>query len=171
MTTIPEGEHDQRPAYFELRFRPNVELVSVVRRFVSAFYERIIHDLEVTERLAMVTHELLENAVKYSSDGETLLSIEVDQVGTPRNVLVRTKNRTTAENRSIVKERFQEANAAPDMFAYYQELMRRASTRTEGSGLGLGRIRSEADMSVDFAIEGEELTIDARTTISAVVAA
>ncbi len=163
-------KQDKLAAYFELRFRPNVELVSVVRRFVSAFYERIVHDLDVTERLAMVTHELLENAVKYSSDGETLLSIEVEQVGGPRNVLVRTKNRTTAENRKIVTEAFNEANAAKDTFSHYQELMKRASTRTEGSGLGLGRIRAEADMSVAYAIDGEELTVDARTTIPAAVA-
>jgi hypothetical protein len=43
--------------------------------------------------------------------------------------------------------------------------MKRAATRTEGSGLGLGRIRAEADMAIEYAIDGEELTIDARTTI------
>ena len=157
---------NQHAAYFELRFRPNVELVSVVRRFVSSFYERIIADQDLTDRMAIATHELLENAVKYSSDGETVISIEVDQDQKPWQVHVRTNNRTTPEHRAAVENAFTEANNATDAFSFYQLLMHRASKRTEGSGLGLGRIRAEADMTVDYSINGEELTIDARTTLA-----
>ena len=42
-------------AYFELAFKPNVELVAVVRRFVSQFYDRTAPDAETVSRIALAT--------------------------------------------------------------------------------------------------------------------
>jgi anti-sigma regulatory factor (Ser/Thr protein kinase) len=68
----------EKTASFELNFRPNVALVSVVRRFVTEFYQRFLSDADGTSRVALATHELLENAVRYSKDGETTIRIEVE---------------------------------------------------------------------------------------------
>lgn len=73
-------------AYFELDFKPNVQLVSVVRRCVTELYQRFLDDPDGTSRVALATHELLENAVEYSRDGETTIRIEVAQHETPRRV-------------------------------------------------------------------------------------
>ena len=40
--------------------------VSTVRRFTAEFYERVLVDQEVSEKVALATHELLENAVKWT---------------------------------------------------------------------------------------------------------
>src|SRR5947209_8429255 len=87
----PPGTAMDHPAYFELNFRPNVALVSVVRRFVNEFYQRFLSDPDATSRLALATHELLENAVKYSKDGETTIRIELEH-STPKVVRLELKN-------------------------------------------------------------------------------
>ena len=81
---------------FSLVFRPSVYLISLVRRFVEEFYEKVSSDPNVVSRLALTTHELLENAAKYSSDGSTSLYVEVD--AKHNHVLVRTTNPATAQN-------------------------------------------------------------------------
>ena len=78
-----------RPAFIELKIQPSVELVSIVRRFVTAFYDEIIHNADATSRVALATHELLENAVKYSTDNETTLSIAITRQGNQNLVTVR----------------------------------------------------------------------------------
>src|SRR5215217_7663315 len=62
-------------ARFELAFSPNMRLIAVVRRFVSEFYNQVLSDPETTSRLTLASHELLENAVKYSFDGNTCIQI------------------------------------------------------------------------------------------------
>ena len=52
--------------YLELHYRPNnLPMVSSVRRFLSDFVALELHDRVTSERIALVAHELLENAVKY----------------------------------------------------------------------------------------------------------
>src|SRR5437660_1066565 len=77
---------------FELTLRPNLELVATVRLFVESFYHRTLSDEELSGRLAIATHELLENAVKYSVDGETSLRIEIGPPSVPRVLNVSTRN-------------------------------------------------------------------------------
>ncbi len=55
---------EKEPIYIELRFSPSPELIPVVRRFVSAFYERLLSQADAASRLALATHELLENTCK-----------------------------------------------------------------------------------------------------------
>ncbi len=150
-------------AFFELRFRPNIQLVSVVRRFVTAFYERVLDDDEVTQRMALATHELLENAVKYASDGETVLRIEVAHTKRPMEVCIQTWNQTTKGNEAIVEATVRASQEANDPFAFYQSLMAKSAVRKDdGSGLGLARIRAEADMSIACEVVEGQVCITAR---------
>src|SRR5580658_9449719 len=91
-------------AYFELNFKPNVALVSVVRRFVTEFYQRFLSDPDGTSRVALATHELLENAVKYSKDGETTIRIDVDTNQTPKQVRIKLRNRAAPEHIAAIRE-------------------------------------------------------------------
>src|SRR5436305_14450109 len=95
---------EQHTAYFELNFKPNVQLVSVVRRFVSEFYQRFLRDPDGTSRVALATHELLENAVKYSMDGETTIRIDVEAESTPKKVRIRLRNRADSANILKIRE-------------------------------------------------------------------
>lgn len=143
-------------AYVELNFRPNVQLVSVVRRFVSEFYQRTLGDPDGSSRVALATHELLENAVKYSKDGETTIRIEVSASGSPRTVTIMLRNRAEDPHIAAIREIVDGVAAASDAFAYYQQLLVAKAKRREGSGLGLARICAEGEMAITLKVEGED---------------
>jgi hypothetical protein len=143
-------------------FAPNVKLVSTVRRFTAEFYERVLVDSEISEKVALATHELLENAVSYAIDGETGVRIEVagDQL------TIKTWNRTSPDRLAILRALIEEMNRESDADKYYQVMLERTAYRTDGSGLGLARIRAEADMSIRCVVEGaDRVCIEATTTL------
>src|SRR6185436_764691 len=90
---------DRRDLGFcELSFEQKPELVSIVRRFVSDFYHRTLADPDATSRVALATHELLENAVKYSRDGHAKVRIEVSGIGERVLLRICTRSRGSSED-------------------------------------------------------------------------
>lgn len=154
----------QNNAYVELNFRPNVQLVSVVRRFVSEFYQRTLGDPDGTSRVALATHELLENAVKYSKDGETTIRIEIRTNATPRTVSIMLRNRAEQQHIVAIKEIVDGISARSDAFSFYQELITSKARNKEGSGLGLARICAEGEMKVTFDVVDADLVVLEATT-------
>jgi hypothetical protein len=153
-------------AYFELNFRPNVALVSVVRRFVSDFYQRFLSDPDGTSRVALATHELLENAVKYSKDGETTIRIEVEHEKKPKIVRIQLRNRAEAQNITAIREVLDGIANAEDSFDFYQKLIMKKAKTKVGSGLGLARICAEAEMKLTYeVVEGDMTIIEATTSV------
>ncbi len=151
---------ENRP-YFHLVFRPNIKLVSTVRRFTGEFYRRVLVDQELASRLALATHEMLENAVAYADDEETAIRIEVDG----DMLSVRTWNRATPERLASMKASIDRVMAATDPDLYYQEMMSVAARRNDGSGLGLARVRHEAEMNLSYEIDNDRACIRAVTKI------
>jgi hypothetical protein len=150
-------------AYFELRFSPNVTLVPTVRRFVTDFYAQIFKDDDGTSRVAVATHELLENAVKYSVDQSTRIRIGVRRTGDGRFVVtIETSNRAKPADIETVRSSVAEIEKAVDSLAHYQAVMRRNALLTEGSGLGLARVSAETDMSLHCHVDGDTLFLTAR---------
>jgi hypothetical protein len=147
--------------YFHLAFRPNITLVSTVRRFIGEFYRRLLVDQEVGSRLALATHELLENAVAYASSDETEIRIEIVE----DQLVIKTWNCTLPERIAGLKTVLEEMNEAPDADLYYQQMLLRTSKRTEGSGLGLARIRAECEMKLGFELIQDRVCMMATTTI------
>jgi anti-sigma regulatory factor (Ser/Thr protein kinase) len=147
---------DTRP-YFHLVFRPNIKLVSTVRRFAGEFYRRVLVDQELASRLALATHELLENAVTYAHDDESAIRIDVEG-----DVLsVRTWNRAAPERIEALKSSIDRVMAAADPDLYYQEQMTVAAKRSDGSGLGLARVRNEAEMNLSYSFDNDKACIRA----------
>jgi len=156
------------PASFDVTFAPTTRIVSVVRRFAMSLYERILEDDEMSSQLALATHELLENAVKYNIAEATLLRVTL----TPHSeslseivVTIRTRNRATAENIRIAERLITQVREAEDPFMFYQQLIEVSADEPQRSGLGLARIRAETEMTIDFTIEGDEIEIIARAQV------
>lgn len=146
---------------FTLSFRPNTALVSTVRRFVADFYQTWLPP-ELTSQVALATHELLENAVIHSCTGETEVHIEVAAHDEGQAVAIRTRNAASPADLAALREIFEEIRNATDPDAYYQAMMIRTATRTEGSGLGLARIVAETGMTVSLDIADDQVIISAR---------
>lgn len=154
-------------ARFELTFRPNVQLVSVVRRFVAEFYQRFLVDADGAARVALATHELLENAVKYSRDGETRIRIEVWPQAAPRHVRLQLRNRAEPRHVAALREIVEAIDRAPDASSYYQTLITaKARERAPTSGLGLARIFAEADMRLGCTVDGDLVEIEASAELA-----
>jgi two-component sensor histidine kinase len=152
---------------FELYFRPCVDLISLVRCFVADFYTKAVPDPDAAQRLALTTHELLENAAKYSADGEAAILVEL-QPGTGA-VSVRTANRATGAQIAALQSAFAEISTAPSASAYYAEAMRRTAVKRSGSGgLGLARIWAESDMQLELLVEGDRVEVHARGHVAEV---
>jgi anti-sigma regulatory factor (Ser/Thr protein kinase) len=155
-------------AYFELNFKPNVALVSVVRRFVMEFYQRFLSDPDGTSRVALATHELLENAVKYSKDGETTIRIEVDANTKPKRVKIVLRNRAAPHDIVAIREVLDGVSSASDANDFYQKLLVSKARSREQSGLGLARICAEGEMTLSYFVEGDLATIEANTLVGRV---
>jgi hypothetical protein len=153
-------------ACFELKFTPSAELITVVRKFLENFYLKVLADADTSSRVALTTHELLENAAKYSVDGEVRLYVRVDgQLGT---AVIRAINRSTPDQIERLRACFEEIATAADVSQYYAAMVRRSAHRTSGwGGLGLARIWAESDMSIRLVVTGDEIEIHAHGPIHA----
>jgi hypothetical protein len=150
-----------RALSFDLDFRPSSQLITIVRQFVVSFFETTMGDADTASRLAVVTHELLENAVKYSKEGAAKLSVGVDDAR--RTVDVRVYNRATQPQIAKLRAHFAEIHAAKDAQGHYVSLLHRSARVKVGSGgLGLARIWAEGDMTLRLSVAGDRVQIHAR---------
>jgi hypothetical protein len=124
-----------------------------------------IEDLEVTSRLHMAAHELVENVLKYGSSPEVGLEFELERGAVNSIVRLRTRNTAAPEQLREVTRRVNELKAAVDPIAYYDRLIRSTAPVVGMSGLGLARIRAEAGLDVDCSVVGREVSIVVQTTM------
>lgn len=148
-----------------VHFRPHADLLTQTREFVSSFCGTFIRDPAVVYRLSMAAHELLENAIKYSSDGAMQMSVKVRSDERKSSITIRAENRTTPERMVAVRDTIDTIRGAADPFKLYCEMIRSSADRNENSGLGLARIYVEADCALDYDIVGDAIAISARTSI------
>ena len=147
-------------AFFELRFSPRPAMIATVREFVSDFYAQVLEDEDSSTRLAMATYEMLENCVRHGVDGRSMIHIVARRTDDRIVIAIETKNRATHEQLTRARAALDGVVRAEDPNAYYLTLLNRAAVRTDGgSGLGLGRIRAEGDLSVSYEIEDDMLRV------------
>jgi hypothetical protein len=150
----------------EIYLKPSVRFVSLARRFVYDVYTDILRDADLAWRLGMATHELLENAVKYSSDGAMTLRITTETIKGQDTLVLSVSNAATPTHAQILGDFFAEMAKYEKPSQYYETLVKRASERDEGSGLGLGRICTEANMSLTCQINDNIVCIKAMTPLA-----
>ena len=138
---------------FELHGSRSVDQLPDLRRFIEKLHKRL--DSDLVARVSMVVHELYENALKFSSDGNASLVIDVVTTN-PTHLTVRTTNRASIQNREAVQERFARLKSAGSPMLHYLELMK---TSKSLGGLGLGRVAAEGEMTIDLIVDGDLVTI------------
>jgi hypothetical protein len=143
---------------FEVAGSLLVEDVPDVRRFVERLHRRM-SDPEDVSRVAMATHELLENAVKFSTDGATCLRVEIGG----SQVSITTRNRARPDDLDELRQIAIELRSALDPMLYYLDKMRRSKSRT--GGLGLGRVAAEGEMKLELVLDGDVVQIRAEATL------
>jgi hypothetical protein len=158
---------DENP-YFELRFRPSIATIADARRFVTTLYEPLLGDADAASRVALTTHELLENALKYSRDGQTVVRIEVSRHARPSTITVETRNRISPERREGLEVVFEEMHRFGDATDHYQFAIQRTRNMRHGSGLGFARIWAEGEMQLSRSYSEDEVRITAVTVLQEV---
>ena len=117
--------------YFHLVLRPDLGVVSTIRRFTNELYQRVL-DQGLAARLALATHEVLENAISYGGGREAELRIDIEG----DELHLRTWNHAAPDRIEAIKDGIDQLMAASDPDAYYQEQINVSYQRTDG-GSGL----------------------------------
>jgi hypothetical protein len=152
---------------FQLSIWPDANLVSVTRRFLEEIYEKVfVDDNDTVARIALTVHELLENAVKYSSAGATQLRVSMERGNASNWLTISVTNPVQQQQHlSTLQQTLAAIDAAKSPFDFYQQLMRRNGRCEHGSGLGLARICAEAEMALSCAHDAGRVCVSARTEI------
>jgi hypothetical protein len=135
-------------------------MITSARRFVGDFVSSHFGDPEAASRVALTIHELLENTLKYSMDGQAQLDVALADADGQKWIEVRATNRAEPERVAELRRRIEALRGAEDRMELYVSVMRQTAQR-EGSGLGLARIVAEGEMDLACTVDGDEVTVKA----------
>lgn len=170
MSALPTTQAKQANATLVVTMSafPGERMVTAVSSLVSEFCKTLLWDRDIADRFHMAAQELAENLVKYSSGSEVSLTAELI-AGEDNTVLqLAARNHSTKEQLDAVELRLRELTTTDDPVELYDRLIRETAPLEDGSGLGLARIRAEAELDVDYSIVGTELTISVRASVQPV---
>jgi hypothetical protein len=132
---------------------------------VSDFYSTVLKDSDLSSRLALATHELLENAVKYATSTETTVRVEVMRA--TGLAIVTSWNETDDVHIATIHRLFADMASTANPLEYYESLLRGEREAVSSSGLGLARVGAEAEMGLQYEVSGKRICIRAQTRVTA----
>jgi anti-sigma regulatory factor (Ser/Thr protein kinase) len=148
----------QFPVRLLIRMSPPWMFIDEIRRFTESFCAVACPGQDREAQVALAVHELMQNAVPHSHGEEVELSLEVSrEVDT---ICIRVSNRCTEAEFEVVRERVERMNCEPDALAHYLRIMRELPKTARG-GLGLARVRFEAQLDITVRREAGRLIVDA----------
>ncbi|MGL1890528.1 MAG: hypothetical protein OCD02_02825 [Spirochaetaceae bacterium] len=134
----------------EMTFGANWNYISITRQFIQNFVLISSGDQARSDHFSTSISELLENAIKYSTNNKPYLFVHVDKVNGTLTGIV--ENFASDEAISGLQVLYDKVMIGTPMEAYVEQ-MKLAATRDDGkSQLGLARIRFEAGAQLDMKI-------------------
>ena len=140
------SEGDSVERMVQLRFRPLWRYVDEVREFCGFFARATFRDEEIGQRVGIVVHELLENAIRYGDERE--LELLLERAGA--RVVISVANTTSDERVDALRAYLASLRELPPDEAYARALQNAASSSETQSGLGLARIRCEGQFDLEL---------------------
>jgi len=142
----------------QLRFRPLWLYVDQVREFCGFFARATFGADAVGERVGLVVHELVENAIRYGDERDLELCLERNG----ERVEISVANTTSPERASDLQEFLSDLLTLPAEQAYVRALEMAASRPAEQSGLGLARVRYEGQCDLELSVSADRVCVTAR---------
>jgi hypothetical protein len=142
----------------QLRFKPLWLYVDAVREFCGFFARTTFDDEGLGQRVGLIVHELIENAVRYGDEQE----LEVRLERAKHEVIISVVNTTSDERATKLRRIFDDLAALPPATAYARALEHASSLPTTESGLGLPRIRYEGNVELALETSPGKVCITAR---------
>jgi hypothetical protein len=152
------AKEEPQDDYVELCFAPRWTYISCVRKFLAGFFLIGLSDKEQAEQISTAASELLENAVKYSSEENSYCRVEISRRGNEVHLVV--ENPADPEQINVLRREFALVTAA-EPEAVYLKRMEEAARAGNQSRLGLIRIRYEAGASLRLEVRDREVKIHA----------
>ena len=140
MDTREESAH----RIVHLRFKPLWLYVDALREFCGFFARATFKDRDLGQRVALVVHELVENAIRYGDDIELELQVERHAAG----MAVSVTNTTSEEQAEMLTEAFKQLEGTDPANAYLEAVRASVEKPATVSGLGLPRIRHEGQVEL-----------------------
>jgi hypothetical protein len=132
-----------------MRFRPAWTYIDGIRQFGGFFCESTFADAHVAERSTMVLQEMLENAVKYSTQAtDTELELSLSAVAGGLEISI--TSRPEPAHLDLLRSELALLYARPAEEAYLAAFERAAGDNASGSRLGLARIRYEGKSEISL---------------------
>jgi anti-sigma regulatory factor (Ser/Thr protein kinase) len=158
MTQLDPVRQDDFPVQLLIRMSPPWVFIDEIRRFTESFCACACPGEDREAQVALAVHELMQNAVPHAHGEEVELVLEVSR---DRDlVAVRVTNRCSDENFAALEARVARMNREPDALAHYVRVMRDHPASTRG-GLGLARVRFEAQLDIKVRREAGRVIVEA----------
>jgi Histidine kinase-like ATPase domain len=148
-----------KPIYLMLRMKPPWVFVDEIRRFVESFCSCACPGQTREAQVALAVHELMQNAIPHAGGEDVDLTLQVDPLADRVEVAV--SNPCSEEAYAELQSRVNRLNSEPDALRSYLRAMDEAPSQSRG-GLGLARVRFEAQLDLAVIREGRRVTVLAR---------
>jgi hypothetical protein len=146
-----------------LRFQPFWRYIDGIREFCGFFTRTTFEDPALGQRVGLVIHELVENAIRYG-DSTKNAELDVFLFSDEQTIEVSVGNSTTPEQIRALEAAFaQLAGRSPE--EAFLEAMGRASSKPDGGGLGLPRVQFEGRVELSLALFSDRVRVHARGTV------
>lgn len=149
-------------ACFELSVAPEAITIASVRRFLGELCARLLSNREITSKVLVATHELLDNSIRHSSSqAASGIRVELHRSVQDVRVVIVTRNHASDVRKSELTRIIDEVHASSERASFYQVLLERVAKGIDGAGLGLGRVHVEADFDLSVRFEEDVVIVRA----------